>query len=348
MPAISKWIIEKNNLTKFLDAVARDTLLIAPVREEEGIVLYRPVKSSRSVSLDYVNSTVSPKEYFFPRTEKMFFFSTGENELTITENGQSTQTVLFGVRPCDLKAILSLDPVFGGEFPDTYYTGKRDSVTIIAMACENPSSRCFCTTFGFGPADGEGSDILIGPLETNYVVELLTPKGNELINSYKEMFIPDNSGKVQSMKEKAAAALAGKINKIDLAGVKELLDNNFELPYWESIASRCLNCGICTYICPTCHCFNIFDQTKGSPGGVRCRGWDSCMFGKFTLMAGGHNPRPGKKERVRNRFMHKLKYHQDRYGLWGCVGCGRCVGACPVNIDIRQIINDLREEGYNG
>ncbi len=339
-------IIDNSNVTKFLDSVARDRLLIAPVREEENVVMFKHVTGGETVCLDHLNSNVSPKEMFFPASEKMFTFSSTDGQMQ-PANPANNKTVLFGIRPCDVKAIQSLDPVFSGDFPDPLYQSKRGNTTIVAIACTNPSHRCFCTTFGVDPGGAEGADMLLTPLGSCYLAETMTAKGNELIESYNELFSPD-SGVHAGEKSQLAGTASQKVNRLDTTGVKELLDQNFELPYWDGLALKCLNCGICTYICPTCHCFNIIDFTRGGADGVRCRTWDSCMFMNFTRMAGGHNPRPTRKERLRNRFMHKLKYHLDRYNITGCVGCGRCLGACPANIDIRQIIEDLREVAKNG
>ncbi|GBF35236.1 heterodisulfide reductase, iron-sulfur binding subunit [Desulfocucumis palustris] len=339
-------LIDNGNITKFLDSVARDRLLVAPVREEDNVVMFRHVTGGEPVCLDYLNASVSPREMFFPATEKMFAFSTADGGLQPAEPAKGKR-VLFGARPCDVKAILSIDPVFSGDFPDPLYLDKREKTTIVALACTNPSHRCFCATFGVDPAGAEGADLLLTQLESCYLAEAITPKGNDLLEAYRQFFSTASGGHAAE-KNRLAGAAAQKVNKLDTGGIKELLDENFELPYWEELALKCLNCGICTYICPTCHCFNIMDFTRGGTGGVRCRTWDSCMFMNFTRMAGGHNPRPTRKERLRNRFMHKLKYHLDRYNLPGCVGCGRCAGACPANIDIRQIIKELREVAQNG
>lgn len=336
------WLIKAEKVRDFLGAVARDLLLVAPVREEEGLVLFKHVASADLIDLEYLNSDVSPKDFFFPRTEKLFSYQTQAGGVAIKEPVKPPEMVMFGVRPCDLRGIMSLDPVFGGDFPDPYYQEKRKAATIIAMACESPSPRCFCTTYGVSPLDGTGSDLMLTRLDHRYLAQALTVKGEALVSRYGGLFAPAVAGQAP------ASLQDGKVEKLDLTGIKELLDGNFDLPYWEEVAPRCINCGICTYVCPTCHCFNIFDQTAGGSQGVRCRGWDSCMSRGFTRMAGGHDPRPGKLERVRNRFLHKLKYHLDRYGLPGCYGCGRCVGACPVNIDIRRIIADLGEVARNG
>lgn len=337
---MEKMFMSSINLAKLLDRLARDLALVAPVKDEEGIITFERVSDAGRVMLDYQNSTVPPKTFFFPQTEKMFGFSSDKEGVRLVDGPCPEKSVLFGVHPCDLRSILSLDPVFGGAYRDPYYLKRRENTTVIGLACVKPSSRCFCTTFGFGPGDGEGSDIMLSPVKSGFSVELRTGRGEDLAASYSGLFEKSQPGDRPQVGSPAG--------KLDLTGVKEVLDDNFELEYWQSLFEKCLGCGICTYVCPTCHCFDIFDFSAGGSDGERRRGWDSCMFGHFTLMAGGHNPRPSKKERVRNRFMHKLKYHLDRYGLAGCVGCGRCVKSCPVNIDIRRIIEDLGEVYRNG
>lgn len=341
-------VINKEKLTEMLDRLAHETSLIAPVLEEEGVVNFKLVQGGNEVSFYYSNSAVPPKGYFFPQTEKMFSFSLQQEGINLTPPAEDKERVLYGIRPCDLRSIQTLDPVFEGTFPDTYYSSKRKLTTIIGLACEKVSRTCFCEAFNINPAEGSGSDLFFINMGENYGVKVLTSKGENLIKKYLEFFEPDQE-QVEPAAEKLSQQLSEQFSRqVDLTGVKDVLDKNFDLPYWDVIAHKCLGCGICTYMCPTCHCFDIYDVSRGEQSGSRFRCWDSCMYSDFTLMAGGHNPRPGKKERVRNRFMHKLKYHMDRYGLEGCVGCGRCVLKCPVNMDIRQVIADLKEVGRNG
>ena len=131
---------------------------------------------------------------------------------------------------------------------------------------------------------------------------------------------------------------------METGALKKSLDNLFEDPLWNKLAEKCLGCGICTYLCPACHCFDILDEEAG-PDGKRIRIWDSCQFPLFTLQTSGFNPRPKVKERFRQRIMHKFSYLVDEHGVFGCSGCGRCVTACPVNLDIRQALNDILDTG---
>jgi len=344
--------INKENLVQFLQALTKERTLIAPV-EEDGIVSYKPVQDAKQITYAGQNSLVPPKKWFFPQSELLFSFTFKEGKFELSEPASPSGAVLFGVRPCDLKAILSLDPVFDGKFKDSYYGAKRENTVVIGLGCSSVERKCFCFAVGGGPTEAEGADIFLTPDGEGYLVEALTDKGVVLVEKNKQYFTDGGSDQqAKKLKKELAdklikqAARAFEL-KFDLPKVKKLLDNNFELPYWDELSYRCLGCGICTYLCPTCHCFDVADYARAVNEGVRIRCWDSCQFKDFTLMAGGHNPRAGKKERIRNRFMHKFKYHEDRYGLFGCVGCGRCVDKCPVNIDPRKIILDLQEVAGN-
>ncbi|MCS5695859.1 4Fe-4S dicluster domain-containing protein [Desulfofundulus thermocisternus] len=341
---MNAYIITRDNLRTWIDALIRDYTLVAPVREEEKVSLFKPVGSFTEIDLNYTNSTISPKGWLFPQTEEMFFFFTSDNQINLEDACKPGTTILFGLRPCDVKGIIALDPVFNGTYQDCYYQMRRQNTILVCLCCTRVERHCFCNSMGGGPTNGEEADLLLTEMEDGYGIEVLTSRGEELVNKYHQLFAVDGDNRVSKTRDEMGKKLASQFSrKVDISGIKEFLDQHFELPYWNELAQRCLGCGICTFICPTCHCFDIFDQSPDGESGVRSRCWDSCMFSHFTRMAGGHNPRPTKKERIRNRFLHKLKYHRDRYNLDGCVGCGRCINKCPVNIDIRQIIADLQE-----
>jgi len=336
-------IIGAEELTRLLQALVEKGLLVAPV-EEEGTVTYRRVGTAEEISRDFGLPVVPPKGHFLPQTEELYRYDRTSGRAVMTPPPPPAPAVLFGVRPCDVQGVLALDPVFGGRFGDAYWQRKRETTTIVALSCTQVRPECFCTAFGGGPVDGAGADLLLTAAGDGYYAEALSDKGRALVEEYADLFGENGLDQARKEKEALAARLSAELApRVDPAGVYEKLGGMFEHPYWEALARKCLGCGICTFLCPTCHCFDIVDE-PGAPGtGKRLRCWDSCMFTEFTLHTSGHNPRPGKKERVRNRFMHKLRYHRDRYGLEGCVGCGRCVEKCPVNLDIRQVIADIKE-----
>jgi ferredoxin len=174
-------------------------------------------------------------------------------------------------------------------------------------------------------------------LGESYLVTPLTERGRELVSGL-EPATQAGLDRAESLKVEAQALLT---EKIPLDGVNERSVLELcALPLWEELAATCLNCGACTHVCPTCHCFDIQDEVKGAAG-RRLRNWDTCMSGLFTRHASGHNPRGDKLSRVRQRFMHKFKYIPVKRRVVGCVGCGRCVAACPVNIDVREVVRAM-------
>jgi ferredoxin len=267
----------------------------------------------------------------------MFKYKNGRAEST---EKVTQKRVLLGVRPCDARANLLLDNVFAAEdYEDVYYTNKRENTVIIGLGCRQPLSTCFCTSFGGGPFSKEGLDILLVDIGDKYLVDIVTDKGRRILtDEFKEATEQEIklAGKIKSRAEKRIKS------PIKIEGVKEKLDSMFEDSFWERLSEKCIGCGVCSYLCPTCHCFDITDEAKNSRG-RRVRNWDSCMFPLFTLQASGHNPRPTGKERMRQRIMHKFNYFMENYEQPACVGCGRCIRDCLVNMDIRKVLKEIVE-----
>jgi ferredoxin len=331
-------IIEKSRLTELLDKLAQDYYLIAPVRDND--VIFRRVKSGSEVVLDYINSVLSPKNAFFPQTETLFRFSRDNSQGFRVEPSPEAdrEQVIFGIRPCDARSLRLMDMVFSGQYKDSYYLNKREKTILIGLACFDPDKTCFCPTFGIDPASGEDVDILFSDIGDRYLVEASTEKGIAFLDRFAKFF-SELRGDEGQLREARKAGLAT-MKKLDVSAIADKIAPLYEGDYWESIGMKCLGCGICTYLCPTCHCFDIADVNLDE-GGERFRCWDSCMFSEFTLMASGENPRQNRKARVQQRFFHKLKYFPDRNVEVACVGCGRCIRYCPVNIDISRIIEDV-------
>lgn len=335
-------IIKKEKLSQLLDRLAQDFVLVAPVRED-GVLLYRPVETAENVELNPGRSAGSPKGCFFPQTEVLYRYRLKEGKLALAEIVEDRcRIVLFGVHPCDLRSFAVLDAVFNEEPPDKYFAARRENTTVIGISCSTVLPECFCTAYGISPVEGKGADIHLTDVGAGtYLVEILTPKGQELLKQFETFFENHVAAVAEAKKAKEAALLTKFGFPVNVDGLAEKLMSLFSNPYWEKLSQRCLGCGICTYVCPTCHCFDIMD-TGGECEGERFRCWDSCLFREYTLHTSGHNPRHALSQRLRNRFFHKLSYNQQRYNIEGCVGCGRCVALCPVNIDIREVISAVR------
>jgi ferredoxin len=339
-------IIKKENLPKWLTKLS-DYDLYLP-KGKEGAFDLKLVKNSgdfehvSQVLSDYFNSTVPPKKLLLPTTETIFDFKTSPELEVLESKDEDGKRLLFGVRPCDANSFAMLDACFYDEPKDCMFTSRRDNTTVIAHACKSPHHNCFCTSMGGGPASREGSDVLIVDLGDRYFVEAVTERGEEIVKKASDLF-SKSTEEGEALKNKIESELENAVTrKLDVTGLHDKLGEIFESSYWEKVSKSCIGCGICTYLCPTCYCFDITDETKGKRG-RRMRTWDTCMFPSYTLHASGHNPRPERSHRTRNRVLHKFRYYVDKYNITACVGCGRCINYCPVNIDLIELLDGARE-----
>lgn len=324
--------------------------IYAPVRDD-NICNLEAIDNPESIDLDCSNTILSPKKIIFPQREIYLEFETSdENKLQVKEIlPEETPSVIFGVRPCDAKALALTDKVFGGDFKDPYYWKRRNSTALIGLACTiPPSSNCFCLSVEGSPHSKEGLDILMTDLGDKYFVESLSEKGGTLINLAKSLFQQPKAADKKAV-EKTQAEAEKKITRQikDMKKIPSLLKNMFDSPLWDEESLRCLRCGICTYLCPTCHCFDINDEIASSSPikGKRIRTWDNCQFPDFTMHSSGHNPRPDRASRLRQRILHKFQYFVELYKDYQCTGCGRCISKCPVGIDIIEVLDKVSDYG---
>jgi sulfhydrogenase subunit beta (sulfur reductase) len=332
--------IAKVKLEELWGRLAAEQDLFLPV-QMDSVVNFALWKEGARVNLEAVNSLLPPKDLLFPQSEKIFSYRRRDGELTFEEAAAGGPQVVFGIRPCDVRSIELLDPVFLKEPVDTFYKNRREQTTLVSIGCLKPDTTCFCTAFGIQPLDARGADMMLYDMGTAYLVSSRTEKGEKLEEEMGDLLEEAAGAELEGLKQQEEAAASAQEHGVNLEGVSEKLNDMFDHCLWDQFYRRCLGCGTCTYLCPTCHCFDI--QDDGSlERGLRFRCWDSCMYEDYTLMGHGHNPRPGRRERVRNRFMHKLNYFPKEHdGLYHCVGCGRCVAKCPVNLDIMQVIKEV-------
>jgi ferredoxin len=331
-------------LRSWLDALAREKALIAP-KEEGGVLLYRRVAGGEEIAFpgrDALRPVTSIKEAFFPQTDRLLLIERlpaeepgGPRPIRLDETLPDEERVVFGVRPCDAAGLRVLDAAFLDKDPiDPYYRRRRERSTLIGMACPEMGPTCFCKSVGGGPDDAGDVDLMLYEVEGGYAVRPVTKKGTALIEGLP---LAEVSG------DPRRSAL------VDPVPVPDMLawPPHFRDGFWEGMAERCLSCRLCAYVCPTCRCFDIRDESLPDEDGrelyerVRC--WDSCAGEPFRRIAGGHNPRAEKGQRLRNRYFCKFYYYPEQYGPAACTGCGRCIDVCPVGIDITEVLAHLVE-----
>lgn len=332
-------LLPKDKLDALLAKLSEEAVVYVP-KEVAGVSKFAPYVSEDAMCLDASNTVLPPKDLLFPQSQKMYHYGvSADGNMFIDPIVESAPQVLFGARPCDIASIDRMDEVFFTKgYVDNYYEAKRNLLTTVALACTEPRETCFCESLGLSPNDAPGADIVLHDAGDAYTVTAQTERGEEALDGAWKPYLTQGDASTNE----AHCSLS--VDATDLAAKFAKLEDSDEL--WDAFSIKCLNCGTCTFICPSCYCFDI-EQENHCKEGVRFRCWDSCMFSEYTEMAGGHNPRPTKRDRFKNRFMHKLSYFYDRYGDQLCVGCGRCMEKCPVGVDITVLIdraNALCEE----
>ncbi|MFO7801665.1 MAG: 4Fe-4S dicluster domain-containing protein [Desulfovermiculus sp.] len=338
-------IIAKKDLDDFVRSMAQTRDVYAPVREKSAM-LWKQVDSAENLDFEFANTEFSPKPFLFPQNERLMHFTNSsqdpEGMIMEEEPPKEKEQILLNIRPCDAKAFCVLDLVFcqDDKTLDVYWKDKRDKTLLMGLACKAPCPTCFCTSVDCGPHHEEGLDVLLVDLGDNLLARPLTEKGQSLVTDLEDA--PQSAvDQAADQKKSSEQAITSQVDmtKISQRPVLE----EYEHPSWDRVFEACINCGTCTFYCPTCHCFDIQDETQDEFG-HRVRNWDTCMSWLFTHHTSGHNPRGTKKDRVRQRFMHKFKYMPIKLnGAVGCVGCGRCTQKCPVNIDVRTVVNSMNE-----
>jgi ferredoxin len=326
---------------KALEGLGKEYKVFVPVKDGD-FHAFAPFGGEKRPDFGYQNTRMSPKAIVYPQSERMFEYSLEEKDpeagiLKESPKDFSPQAII-GIRPCDAHGFQLVRRNFDNpEYRDPWWVRHFETTTLVGLGCNEPCTTCFCTSVGGGPFDEKNLDVILFDLGRGFLARALTDKGEALLKKAKGGRKP--AAKAVEEADALAASAKEKISSrvsVDQLRGKRLL-GLFDAPFWDEVGFSCINCGTCTFLCPTCWCFDIQDEVLGKQG-ARIRNWDSCMFPLFTLHGSGHNPRDKKFQRVRQRFMHKLKYYVDKYddGVQ-CSGCGRCVRFCPVNIDIRQV-----------
>lgn len=337
--------IKAENLPALFRTIAAERELYLPVKAG-GQVNFAAWSEEAEVSLETLKTVKSPKDAFFPQSENLYTCVRDGKKITIEPEVLKEQNfVVFGMKACDAQGVKVLDRVFLSDPVDSFYAARREHGTIVALACHEPEESCFCKVFGIDCAE-PAADVAAWMIQGELYWKPLTEKGETLTEQIKEVLTDAEEQQVEEEK-KAIRTIVEKLPYSNLSlkgwGEKDYMER-FNSPVWEELYKPCLACGTCTFVCPTCQCYDIKDYDTGH-GVQRYRCWDSCMYSDFTMMAHGNN-RTSQMQRFRQRFMHKLVYYPlNNDGLFSCVGCGRCVEKCPSSLNIVKVIKAFEKQG---
>lgn len=338
--------IAKDKIDSLFELIGSKQPLYLPVDNNSGKADFAKWQKGTKLS-EKLKTTRSAKDFFFPKTEHLVSYEMSGKEVKVVDPRKEVgDFVIFGVRACDARGFTAIDNVYLNMNPvDSYYKNRREHGTVIVLACNEPAKTCFCSTFGIDASLAKpAGDVSCWLADGKYYFEANTDKGKAFVENAKSALENADTSAVEACRKD----IAEKVEKLPFAHLdlskfqgKDML-KIFNSKIWDKVSEPCVGCGTCTYVCPTCMCFDVRDfATSNGVRQIRC--WDSCMYNDFTQMA-AENPRHTQKERSRQRFMHKLMYYPMAHdGMFSCVGCGRCIENCPVNMNIVKVIKAVNE-----
>jgi len=331
--------LASDKLAEWVKAVAGEGPVYGPVRDAQGQVVWGVLDDVSQAALAPGVASQSAKRLFYPPSEEMLRYSHRRGCVRVEDQApEPREFVVYGVRPCDALAFLETDHFWSCDQGDPYYQNRRARATVIAVNCTQIVPECFCEGISDAMSQPRGMDLLLTPLPGgDYLVEGFTDKGAEVLQRTAGLLTEASATEAAARPALAEEIRARQVRRIEREGLQERLRAVFtDKDFWLGLTRACIGCGVCTYECPTCTCFDVLDDAVMGHG-YRYRCWDSCQFRHFCEEASGHDRRPFQWERQRQRICHKLWYSVERFDEITCVGCGRCIRLCPVNIDISEV-----------
>ena len=328
-------------LNDFLEALRPLGTLMAPVERSPGVFALEPIADVKDARPDALRTVLPFKKLLLPPSFCMLERRDGR-----TPNGspdaETGPVVLFGAHACDIHALKILDLLYLSEYVDPYYKRNRERLTVVGYGCF-PDEKCFCRSQGTANVD-DGFDLFLTPLEGRFLVTIASARGDDIVRAHQNLFEPSTRGDVQEYMARLKRRERAFTLSMDVTDLPYVLELKRDDPVWEELGKKCLCCGSCSMVCPTCTCFNVHDEIPEEGMARRVRTWDACLYREYALVAGGHNFRPTRADRVKNRYYHKQEAFVREFGKPSCVGCGRCIENCPTGINVVEVFKTVRGE----
>jgi sulfhydrogenase subunit beta (sulfur reductase) len=334
-------VLPKKYLFDFLEGIKKFGNIYGPVEKEKGCYIFSPLTDIKKLVLDYQRTILPPKKFVYPSNENLFQFTAEEGFLNPSE--EPPRQILFGIHPCDIHGLSILDEVFSRDYPDVRYFSRRNRTAIIGLSCL-PDDKCFCQSMNTDYV-AKGFDLHFTDIGEDYFIRIGTSLGEDMVRINEALFGEVHPSHISSYKDFANRKSDMFSSQIDLTILPQILELEYRSEIWEELGRKCLSCGTCSLVCPTCYCYEVYDYLNlDQKGGLRVRQWDSCLLRDYAIVAGGHNFRPERSTRIKLRYYHKQVAFTEEYGRPSCVGCGRCIATCPAGIDILEVIRQIRGE----
>lgn len=328
-------------LDELLEGLRASGTVWAPVERDDGLFSLEIVDDDIARARPDALRTIVPfKKILLKPRFTMLRSETGQATTSCTDNDAGPQ-VLFGAHACDIHALKILDLLYLSGYPDPYYRRNREQLVVVGFGCW-PDDKCFCESLGTSTAD-DGFDLFLTRLEDGFQVVVGTSVGDDIVRANRHLFEPATHQDTRQYLQRLRTRKNAFTLELDVTDLPLVLELKKEDPVWDELGKKCLCCGSCSTVCPTCSCFNVMDEVLADGGAARVRTWDSCLFRDYAMVAGGHSFRGDRGERVRNRYYHKQEAFVREFGMPSCVGCGRCIDNCPTGINVVDVFQHVQE-----
>lgn len=329
------------SLPEFLESLKAWGALWAPVEKAPGVFTLEPIDDVARARPDALR-TILPFKKLLTKPRFTMVERHGSGPPGEGRDNDRGPMVFFGAHACDVHALRILDMLHLSDFHDGYYRRNREQLTVVGHGCM-PDDKCFCQSMGTSHVD-EVFDLFLNPLEGRYLVTVRSARGDDIVRANPGLFQAASRQDVRDYLERVDRRKEAFTLALDVSDLPYVLELKKDDPVWDELGKKCLCCGACSMVCPTCACFNVVDEVPKEGSACRVRTWDACLYRDYAVVAGGHNFRSDRADRVRNRYYHKQEAFVREFGMPSCVGCGRCIENCPTGINVVEVFQHVRGE----